>query len=88
MKYLKRYWNESRGDSHDDWGRSWWYFEIDAQGNVLRQVEEYENDMICRYDVTRFEDEFGGLSRIPIKNTNDGYEEIIKEEFERLWNEK
>jgi hypothetical protein len=42
MQYFKAYWDESRGDKFDSWGRSWWYFETDDGGNVLRQVEKFE----------------------------------------------
>ncbi len=33
MRYFKRYWNKLRGDEHDDWGCSWWFFETDAEGS-------------------------------------------------------
>ncbi|WP_460666457.1 hypothetical protein [Kribbella swartbergensis] len=41
--YFRRSWHETRGDDHDDWGTSEWYFEIDDAGWVSRQVEIYEN---------------------------------------------
>lgn len=89
MRYLKRYWNEVRGDEHDDWGHSWWYFEIDSEGNVLRQVEEYEEGKISRYDETKIEDKFGGLAQVPIVDSEYdsliNYTEIPKSEFEEMW---
>src|SRR5688572_29661958 len=42
LRYFKRYW-ENRGDENDDWGHSWWYFEIDPANCVHRQIEKYDN---------------------------------------------
>jgi hypothetical protein len=41
--YVKRHWVELRGDEHNAWGTSWWYFEVDDNGGVLRQVELYDS---------------------------------------------
>lgn len=38
-RYYKRRWEESRGDDHDDWGRSTWYFEVADDGYPVRQIE-------------------------------------------------
>jgi hypothetical protein len=37
MRYFKRHWGESRGDAHNAWGCSLWYFETDGAGVVTRQ---------------------------------------------------
>lgn len=46
--YVKRHWNEPRGDEHDAWGTSWWYFEVDDEGRVLRQIEQYDSGVRLR----------------------------------------
>ncbi|HEY2588175.1 MAG TPA: hypothetical protein VGI81_20700 [Tepidisphaeraceae bacterium] len=66
MRYVKGYWNEGRGDAFDSWGRSWWYFETDDTGNVLRQVGSYENGIILRYDESHLDDEYGRLAEKPV----------------------
>ena len=46
---------------HDAWGTSWWYFEINDKGWVLRKIEQYESGMRLRYCQQHAEGEFGGL---------------------------
>jgi len=40
MRYFKFHWEESRGDAYDDWGASWWYFEVadDDMSNAKLQI--------------------------------------------------
>jgi hypothetical protein len=35
MRYFKQHWGESRGDAHNAWGCSLWYFETDGAGVLL-----------------------------------------------------
>jgi hypothetical protein len=62
MEYWKYRWSESRGDEHDDWGCSWWYFEIGPDGYAARQIEIYDAGVRLRYGPDHQEDEYGGLS--------------------------
>ena len=62
MKYFKRNWNETRGDQYDSWGKSVWLFETDNNGEVLRQIEIYDNGKVLKYDNQNIEDEFGMLA--------------------------
>jgi hypothetical protein len=85
MRYFKRYWNEPRGDSHDDWGCSWWYFETDEAGVVERQVEVYDSGPTLRYDQSRQEDEYGGLSEKPLDIADFEAFEVNRDDFEQAW---
>lgn len=58
--YVKRHWNQLRSDEHDAWGTSWWYFEVDDEGGVLRQIEQYDSGVCLRYSEQHIQDEFGG----------------------------
>jgi hypothetical protein len=85
MRYFKRYWDEPRGDANDAWGCSWWYFEADDAGVVSRQVEVYDHGPTLRYDESRLNDQFGGLSDQPLDLGEFAGFEIPCEEFERVW---
>jgi len=86
MHYFKRQWQESRGDAHDDWGVSTWYFETEADMWPTRQIEVYANGKILRYDHQRTEDEFGGLSQAPLEAVEFAPFAIAQPEFEQIWN--
>jgi Domain of unknown function (DUF5071) len=84
--YYKRHWTENRGDKHNDWGTSWWYFETDGEGNILKQIEEYENGTVQCYDTENPENEFGGLGKTPMELWEFAEYEIYKEDFDSIWN--
>ena len=85
MKYFKRNWNETRGDQYDSWGKSVWLFETDNNGEVLRQIEIYDNGKVLKYDNQNIEDEFGMLADQNIDLTEFTEFTIKKEEFENKW---
>lgn len=85
MKYFKQNWNETRGDQYGRWGKSVWFFEADNNGEVLRQIEVYENGKILKYDKQNIEDEFGGLAQQNLDLTEFIEFAIEKEEFENEW---
>jgi len=85
-KYLKRHWNEGRGDEYDSWGGSWWFFEVDADGGVVRQAELYENGRLLRYSAAHPEDEFGALAEVSLEMSDVEYIEMSQEDFEGIWN--
>ena len=86
MLYIKRRWDETRGDTHDDWGESWWYFEIFVDGSVVRQIEQYDSGEILTYSVHKPEDRHGALAEKPLDLQQLEYIEISKIDFETLWN--
>lgn len=84
-RYFRRRWEESRGDQFDDWGASVWYFEVDAEGYPLRQVEVYDSGVVLTYDRSHDHDEFGGLGDQPIDADDFASFEILGEEFDAAW---
>ena len=85
MRYFKRNWNETRGDQYDSWGKSVWFFETDDNGEVLRQMEVYDNGKVLKYDNENSEDEFGMLADQNLDLTEFNEFTIEKEEFENNW---
>ena len=83
--YVKRHWNDLRGDEYDAWGTSWWYFEVDDEGGVLRQIEQYDSGVRLCYGEQHIEDEFGGLSQVPLDLSESGYTAISSHDFEAAW---
>jgi Cysteine-rich CPCC len=85
--FFKRHWDETTGNPKtNEWGKSFYYFQTDTQGNVLKQIIVYDNGKILKYSPLHIEDEFGGLSEIALDLTDKGYEKIGKNTFFTLWN--
>lgn len=84
--YVKRHWDELRGDEQDAWGTSWWYFEVNDEGAVLRQIEQYDSGVRLRYGEQHIQDEFGGLCQTPLVLKETGYTAISPQDFEAVWN--
>ena len=86
MRYLRYRWTEDRGDEHADWGGSWWHFEVDVDGNPVRQVERYDNGVRLRYGPDHSEDEFGRLAESIVANWDQRPDHNLSaEDFEALW---
>lgn len=88
FRYFKRRWDELRGDDYDNWGTSMWYFEMDADNYVTRQIEVYDNGKILKYDELHVEDEYGGLAEKAFdKEELVDFEPclISRDEFEVAW---
>ena len=85
MRYYKRYWDENPGGDRVGWGNSWWYFESDSDGNVVRQVTQYENGPTLRYSDDHFDDEFGGLAKIALDLADFAQFEVTRDIFEIAW---
>ncbi len=84
--YFKRFWDETTGDPlTTSWGTSTYYFETDLKGEVLRQIEAYQNGQILCYDQNNVEDEYGKLSNEPLELIGFDEFKIDKEEFEKVW---
>ena len=86
-RYFKRYWDETTGDElTDSWGTSTYYFETDADLNIIRQIQVFQNGQVLKYQQPFTEDEFGMLSDQRLD------EEVFKEfsinsnEFTSTWN--
>lgn len=61
MHYFRRSWGESRGDKYDDWGKSNWWFESDADGYVTRCLQVYQNGNVQLYSESYDDDKYGML---------------------------
>ncbi len=85
MWYFRRPWNECRGDDHDDWGTSIWYFEVGDDRWGIRQIEEYANGYVLTYDDVHDDDDFGGLSLAPFDLEEFQPFAIDAKEFENAW---
>jgi len=88
MRYFKRYWDDVRGDAHNDWGTSTWYFEADADMIVTRQIEIYAGGTVLHYDRQHIEDEFGGLAEKPLDPDDFAPFGIEQSEFEQVWSSR
>jgi len=86
MKYYKHPWNETRGDDHDDWGKSFWYFVVCCHSGITReQIEIYENGISLLYsEEVLMSDEYGGLSEVPFDLAELSSYEISKDEYESV----
>jgi len=85
MHYFKRNWNEPRGDGHDDWGTSVWYFETDQRLCVIKQIEVYVNGTILHYDREHMDDVYGGLAEKSLDADDFAQFAIEQAEFEQIW---
>ncbi len=84
-RYYKRFWDESRGDSHEDWGTSTWYFEVGDDRYASRQIEVYANGYVLKYDDELVFDDYGGLAVPPFEEEEYAEFEISASHFERVW---
>ena len=84
--YFKRLWEETTGDPlTDSWGTSTFFFETNQYGDVLRQIQLYENGKKLRYDEQNLEDPFGKLSEFSLDLIEFNEFKISKDEFEKVW---
>jgi hypothetical protein len=85
-RYFKRFWDETAGDDlTDSWGKSSYFFEIDGEGDVVRQLQLFSNGKKLKYYAEQLEDEYGSLSDQPLDHDELEEFEIGIEEFEREW---
>ena len=84
MTYYTFVWNEGRGDAFDQWGASTWYVEVDANQNVVKQIEHYATGIMLTYDLTHMADRYGMVSDTAFDA--GGTTAMTGEEFYRLWN--
>nr|WP_315393685.1 hypothetical protein [uncultured Duganella sp.] len=84
-KYIKKHWDQPRGDKHDEWGTSWWYFEIDEHGWASRQLVHYASGKMLRYSADHPADAFGELALTSLSSLEAECAKISADEFEALW---
>jgi len=65
-RWLRRRWDEDRGDEFAAWGGSTWFFATDEAGVVEVQLEVYDGGQVLIYDASHSADQYGGLADQPI----------------------
>lgn len=83
--YFKRYFDESRIEKSENWGTCIYYFEANFNGEILRQIEIYENGKVLKYSHEFIEDEYGFLADQEIDLLEFKEFSISKSEFEDQW---
>ncbi len=83
--YYKRHFDEIRTENLELWGTCTYYFETNQNGEILRQVESYENGKKLKYSEQFIEDEFGFLADQPIYLIDFEEFTITKNDFEYQW---
>lgn len=84
-QYYKRYFDEPRIEQSEVWGSCEYYFETNQNGDVLRQIEIYENGKTLKYGEQFIADEFGFLADQPLLLSDFENCEITKTDFEFQW---
>jgi hypothetical protein len=84
-QYYKRHFDETRTEQSDSWGTCDFYFETNQNGEILRQIEVYENGKTLKYSGQFTKDEFGFLADQPIDLSNFERFSITKNDFEFQW---
>lgn len=83
--YHKRTFDEPRIENNEIWGNCEYFFETNQDGEIVRQIEIYQNGKILKYSELNIEDEFGFLADQAIDLEEFKQFEISKIEFENKW---
>lgn len=83
--YYKRHFDESRIEKFETWGTCDYYLESNQTGEILRQIEVYENGERLKYSKELIEDEYGFLADQKIDLLEFGKFAINKKDFEYQW---
>lgn len=84
-RYYKRHSEETRTEQYELWGTCDYYIETNLSGEILRQIEVYENGKRLKYSSQFTEDEFGFLGDQPIDLLEFEEFNIDKNDFELQW---
>ncbi len=88
LHYIRRRWDESRGDSYDAWGPATYWFEVDDGLVPLRQIETYDGGQRLLYDQLHIEDDYGSLATVSLEGWDGGDPwafEVTRAEFDAEW---
>ena len=85
MRYYKGRWDEDRGDEFASWGCADWYFEVQPDHTVVRQMEVYDSGAVLQYHPQHLDDRFGMLTDQPFDPEGFPGAVITAEEFEHAW---
>ncbi|UPZ16445.1 hypothetical protein [Flavobacterium humidisoli] len=85
MLYFRRYFYEPRIEKNENWGSSIYYLESNEDGEIIRQIEVYENGKKLKYSEEFIGDEFGFLSDQKIDLIEFKDFTITKKDFDEQW---
>lgn len=85
IQYYKRHFEENRIENSELWGACDYYFETNQDGEVLRQIEVYENGKRLKYSEQMSEDEFGFLTDQALDLVDFEEFAINQNDFEHQW---
>lgn len=68
-----------------DWGAFNQFFETDYIGNIIRQVQLFENGHVLKYDRTNQGDEFGQIGDMPLYREGWRKYKVPQKEFMNAW---
>jgi hypothetical protein len=83
--FYKRHFDEVRTEKFEIWGTCIYFFETNQNGEILRQIEVYENEKRLKYSEEFIEDEFGFLADQKIDLSEFEEYTISKNDFEHQW---
>lgn len=69
----------------DSWGTSTFYFEIDQDHHIVRQIQIFENGNTLKYSPEFMQDKYGKLSDQRLEIGGSELIIIHKSEFEKIW---
>jgi hypothetical protein len=64
------------------------YIETDDEGTAVRELIEFEDGTIVRYDLVTFQDDNGMLTDKHFEIENYAKIEILERDFEKVWSKK
>ena len=83
--YYNRHFDEIRIENSESWGNCNYYFETNEAGEILRQIEVYQNGKRLKYSKILNEDEYGFLGDQPIDQLEFKDFAITQSNFEIQW---
>jgi len=85
MRYFKRHWSEDAGELCADWGGATYFFEVDDDASVMRQIQVFDNGNCLLHDLEHLEDQYGRLAVEPLNIPDFEPFAISDSEFEQHW---
>lgn len=64
------------------------YIETDDEGSAVRELIEFEDGTVVRYDLVTFQDDNGMLTDKHFEQDNYVKFEITEPDFEKIWSKK
>lgn len=85
MNFYKRRDEDPRDDEYEHWGTSVWYYQVNDDRRIERQLVTYECGVVLAYDMAHVEDEYGMLGEPLLDAQEWKMYETPASEFESQW---